>query len=74
MTRRGKIITAFTVISVVIVAIQLWGPEPKECDGPCSGWEWSLVGGLAIFAVIVLGLGLGISYALWNIVKARRRQ
>ncbi|MEN3281884.1 MAG: hypothetical protein V7607_3024 [Solirubrobacteraceae bacterium] len=44
MTRRGRIVAGLATIGVLILALQLWRPAPKECDdGPCSGWEWDLV-------------------------------
>lgn len=73
MTRRRKIgITVIVGAAVLILAVQLWGPAPKECDGPCSGWEWGLVAGVAIFGVVVLLVGLVCGYAIRSIVRARR--
>jgi hypothetical protein len=74
VTRSRKIAITLAAAGVLIVALQLWGPAPRECDGPCSGWEWGLIAGLVIFVVLVLLVSLGVGYAIWSIVKVRRRQ
>jgi hypothetical protein len=73
MSRRGKVVVGVMAsAAAVIVGFQLWGPAPKECDGPCSGWEWDLVIGLAVFAVIVALVLGAVGYAVWSIIKSRR--
>jgi hypothetical protein len=56
MSRRPKIaLTVAVVVGGLFVAFQLWSPAPSECvDGPCDGWEWSLVAALATVALVLL--------------------
>jgi hypothetical protein len=76
MTRRRKIVVSLIgAVGLLIVALQLWGPAPEGCDdGPCAGWEWSLVVGLVIGGVAVLAIAIAGAYAIWGVVRLLRRR